>query len=163
MRYDDVIREVREIVAEVMAAHPDDEDLLHDMLEGETEFIELIDWLARQEGELGAMGDVLKQRAVEISARRKRLEEGRKRIRGRIADLIRQSNLKTVRTPEATITLRAARPALVIDNEAEIPEHLTKVVRQPDKTAIRAALERGENVPGAHLEPVDHSLTIRRG
>lgn len=44
--------------------------------------------------------------------------------------------------------------AVAIDNEMDIPAALTRTrtTVQPDKAAIKAAIKRGENVPGARLE-----------
>jgi hypothetical protein len=57
--------------------------------------------------------------------------------------------------------LSATRPSVVIEDEASIPSQLCKVVKSPDKSAIKAALEQGEVVPGASLSAPSQTLTVR--
>jgi len=48
-----------------------------------------------------------------------------------------------------------------IVNEDSVPTQLCKIVRSPDKTAIKKLLEAGEVVPGAQLQRGADGVTVR--
>lgn len=57
------------------------------------------------------------------------------------------------------ICKNGGKQALTIDGE--VPEQFTKIVVENDTDKIRVALESGENLPFAHLEPRGESLRIK--
>lgn len=60
-----------------------------------------------------------------------------------------------------SVTLVPGRDeSLIVDEGAEFPDSLTRIKREPDKTAIRAAIKAGEPVAGARLV-LRNRLTIR--
>lgn len=52
---------------------------------------------------------------------------------------------------------RRISQVVVIDDEAQLPASAWRVKREPAKPEIKAALEAGREVPGAHLEPSQSS------
>lgn len=42
--------------------------------------------------------------------------------------------------------------ALVVDDEARIPEQYQRIAYSVDKTALKKAIENGDNIAGAHIE-----------
>ena len=42
--------------------------------------------------------------------------------------------------------------ALIVDDEARIPEQYQKIAFSVDKAALKKAIESGENIAGAHIE-----------
>lgn len=50
---------------------------------------------------------------------------------------------------------------LVIEEDATLPDEYVVLVRQPNKDAVRSALEAGKSVPGCTLLPRGSSLRIR--
>jgi hypothetical protein len=50
---------------------------------------------------------------------------------------------------------------MLIESEAALPDEYVILVRQPNKDAVRSALEAGKNVPGCSLLPRGTALRIR--
>ena len=60
-----------------------------------------------------------------------------------------------------SITLAPGRDeSLQVDDDATFPDSLTRIKREPDKAAIKAAIKAGEPIAGARLVLRDR-LTIR--
>lgn len=57
------------------------------------------------------------------------------------------------------IAKNGGKQALTIDGD--VPEEFTKTIIENDTDKIRQALENGENLPFAHLEPRGESLRIK--
>lgn len=64
-----------------------------------------------------------------------------------------QPEAKSFSLPTHEIKSRRTK-AVVVDDEAELPSEFLrrKTTYMPDKTAIKAAIQSGQEVPGAHLE-----------
>jgi outer membrane protein TolC len=141
-----------------------DEQLKLSTLEGETGLNELVSsLLAENEDDEG----MVKQIKAQIDDRRQRIERFERRIETRknaIISLMDCARLTKLPLPEATVTLRTLGPRpRIVDEEALPPEFITEtIVRRPDREAIDAALERGENVPGVVMSNGGSSLTVRR-
>ena len=77
------------------------------------------------------------------------------RVRGIIARLLEaREALGEAPSVRGFATLCAPRPSLVIADDIDadaLPDALVRIRREPSKTAIREALDRGEAVPGASL------------
>lgn len=102
--------------------------------------------------------------AEAIRKEEKRLEERRRRIERRVErlkDYIRQHLVvgETIEGELVSIRWRRAKAVEVHDLD-RLPESCVRIRRDPDRTAIRAAIERGEEVPGAELVERFH-LVIR--
>lgn len=139
-----------------------DEQMLFDTLESiEGEIEEKADGYAKIIKELEA-----KQKARKEEA--KRLTDGAKVFENRVKAL--KNNLfnamkETGKTKFATnlfsfnIAKNGGKQALTIDGD--VPEEYTKTIIENDTDKIRQALENGENLPFAHLEPRGESLRIK--
>lgn len=138
-----------------------DDDLLHDCIEGETDAMELLD--AEIDAMLSddALVAAMKAREAEMAARRKRIESrslGHRRNQRMILDAM---GLRRVERPLATISVRAGSVSVSITDKAAVPTQLCKVEYKPDLTAIRAQIEAGEAVPGAELVRGEDGVTVR--
>ncbi len=139
-----------------------DEQMIFDTLESiEGEIEEKADNYAKIIKELEA-----KQKARKEEA--KRLTDGAKVFENRVKAL--KNNLfnamkETGKTKFATnlfsfnIAKNGGKQALTIDGD--VPEEYTKTIIENDTDKIRQALENGENLPFAHLEPRGESLRIK--
>lgn len=139
-----------------------DEQMIFDTLESiEGEIEEKADNYAKIIKELEA-----KQKARKEEA--KRLTDGAKVFENRVKAL--KNNLfnamkETGKTKFATnlfsfnIAKNGGKQALAIDGD--VPEEYTKTIIENDTDKIRQALENGENLPFAHLEPRGESLRIK--
>ncbi len=149
-----------------LAQLADDPDLppeaLHDTLEGLEGEIEvkaqaLVQVVASLEGDTSV-----------IDAEIKRLQDRKRVIANRansLRDYLRHNmevtGISKIECPLFQITLAKGRPMAVIENEERIPDRYVKLVRQPDKAAILAALKAGEDVPGCAMGESKQSLRIK--
>ena len=147
---------------EALSAHAEDSQLLHDMIEGETELHEAIAAaeLAIDEDQL--LIDGIKAREADLKARRERFEARIRRGRAAIEQAMMIAEQKRLDLPTATIVLSERKPSLVVDDEAAIPsEFFEAPAPKLNRKALAAALDE-RDVPGAHLTNGPPTLTIRR-
>lgn len=104
-----------------------------------------------------------------ISIRQKALQERKSRIQARedrmrefIAELLNRANVRKVELGEATLSLGNAPQSVRITDEAALAPQFIRTKTEPDRTAIKDALKRGEAVAGAELSNGGEILTIRR-
>lgn len=134
-----------------------------DTLEGETEAVEIADWLIGSILADEAMAAALKVQEAAMKARRDRIEARAKAKRRAGIELLNAAGLKKLERPRATLSRTAGRTSVQITDEASVPAQLctVKTVTTPDKAAIKRQLEAGETVPGAELVRGDDALTMR--
>jgi hypothetical protein len=146
----------------------DDERAVHDTIEGETSFFEALSEAVKREGEDSAALKALKEYKVEIGNRIGRIKGRVEATRAAIAVAMSTLGKRTERTPFGTVTLTNLAPKVIITEEADIPVKF--IVSPPpvqpdpyvDEKALKAALEAGERVAGAHLSNGGISVGIRR-
>jgi hypothetical protein len=138
-----------------------DETLLADMLEGETglrEFLETgLDAKLKSEELIDGIGI----RMANAKARRDRFEQRSDAVRQLMFKLMTHAGLRRVVLPEATLSIRAGQPRVIITDETLLPPDCVRVRTEPDKVAIKERLARGEPVPGATLSNSESVLSVR--
>ena len=142
----------------------EDDDALADLIEGETDALEAASRLLRWMGERQANSAALKAYEADLSARRKRLDDGIATARAALSRFMETVGLSKLDRPEATVSIREAGPSVVygIDFDPEaLPEELRRWKCEADRPAVKAALEAGEEVPGATLNNGGTVLTVR--
>lgn len=142
----------------------DDEDLILDTLEGESEALEAVSRLLRWMNERGAIAASLKALEADYAARRKRHEEAVKTARGALAQFMDAIGVRKLERPEATISLTERGPSVIYPadlNAEALPEQFRRWTCEPDKAAIREAMLAGEAVLGLTLSNGETSLTVR--
>lgn len=159
-KHAEAARAVREGLAAVGVE--DDEALLIDTIEGETDLLEILDALVAQEDEDLILLEGVKARLADMSERKRRFEKRMASRRAVIDQALAIAELKKVERPTYTLTLANRKPSLVISEEADIPTRFWKPEPKLDRRALQAALEDGEPVPGACLSNAAPSATIRR-
>ncbi len=73
-----------------------------------------------------------------------------------------RAEIPRLREADFTLSLRATPASLLVDDEAQIPDHY--FVPQPpklDRRALLDALKSGTSIPGASLSEPGRSLTVR--
>jgi hypothetical protein len=141
-----------------------EDDLIADMIEGEGDAMAGVSRLLRWMAERNAYIAALKEAASDMAERRKRFEEGVDTARAALATFMDTVGLTKLERPEATLSLRPAGPSVVYgaDFNAEgLPEELRRWKCEADRPAVKAALEAGEEVPGATLNNGGTVLTVR--
>lgn len=104
------------------------------------------------------LGNTVEEVSKEID-RLKRLKAHLEREDGRVREYLKRAMEMTgtekVQGISASISFRKSEQT-VIDNEGELPEEYitVKTTYTPNKTAIKAAIKAGNEVPGAHIETV---------
>lgn len=164
----DIYREASraKVLAASLRAHGfvDDDDLIADTIEGETDAFEAVSRLLRWKAEQDAIAAAIKAQEADLAARRKRYEERGQGARVAIAAFMDECGLAKIERPEATLSLRKGNPSVVRTpdfNADALPDDLVKVKREADAAAVKAALEAGREVPGAILSNGPPVLTVR--
>lgn len=155
---------VRGEIGRLIRVYPelaDDETLMTDVLEGETDAHRVIGRALSRRLEAIAMVAAIKEREADLAARRGRFEREADAMKMMIRSIMRIAGLQKLVLPEATVSVTAARASAEITDIDALPQGYFKLVRQADKTAIKAALEAGSEIPGAGLVYGEPGLTFR--
>jgi hypothetical protein len=138
-----------EAVAALLQPYADDEDLYQDMIEGETDALDLLDSQIASMQNDEALAEAIKAQEANLKARRERIEWRADAHKKAALLIMNAAGLKKAERPRATISVRPGSVSVQITDEAEIPTQLMreKITRAPDKAAIKAQLEAGETVP----------------
>lgn len=139
----------------------DDEDLKVDMLQGSTDFYELVEKINANLMENTALLTGLIQMMDHLKKRREMLGNRIDFQRALIKRLMEAANQRSIDLPAAKISLGKSPAKVLITDETAIPEEFVRIKREPNKTAIKEALVEGKDVPGAVLSNGGTSLTIR--
>ena len=150
---------------EILGNDADDDGLLLDMVEGETDFLECLDRLLSVIADHEAMATGAEALASSYSTRSRAAKEKVAQYKALVETAMMHAELGgPVRRPGGTVSLRNNLPKLKIEDEEEIPSQFFKP--QPpklDAAGLKAALKDSEDeIPGAQLVPGGQSLTIRR-
>ena len=160
----------------------DDDDLVQDSIEGETDFLETIDRVLEMEAEAVMMADALKERIAKMTARKKRFEDRKGWLRGILEMAMAQANGDrplpfTLQTAAATVSLKTGRMTITVTDEALLPamfwrtpdpvvdkaklnEYVADVLDQADVTDDDA--DAKELPPGVEVTPPGVAVGIRR-
>ncbi len=134
-----------------------------DTLDGVTDALDIADALieAMQSDEALCAG--IDARIAALKARQSRIRDRAARKKAVTLQLLDAMGVKKLERPLATISRREGSLSTVIDDPTEVPSQLMRerVIREPDKTAIKRQIEAGEHVPGARLERGPATLTVR--
>lgn len=155
---------IRQQVDALIAAYPElaeDATLLSDTIEGETDAFAFLSRLVQDElafkAQASALSDVIGQ-FTERKARFGRQIEARREL---ILKIMEACNLKKAPLPEATVTVRDGSSKVVISDEQSLPEEFIRWKSEPDRTAIKEALNAGKEVPGAMLSNGGPTISLR--
>lgn len=161
----DPVREAQ-IVAkmrESIAALNEDDALLSDMVEGETQLFEIIDRLLERRRDAEVIIDGIEAAVARLNERKRRAEEGADRDRALIEQALTIAGFsQAVVRPTATLSMSKRPTALVITEESDVPARFWKAGKPTlDRTALMQALRDNTPIPGATLSNGAPSLTIR--
>lgn len=154
IRYKDFLIEADESFGE-------DERLLIDTLDGETDCIEIIDAAVNAATAIEDDVDTIERRIAELNARKARLAVKSDRLRSSILETAQALGTASLKRAVYTLTVNKGRTSVEVTNVDELPQGYFKTVRQADKVAIKASLEAKADVPGAQLVTGHPSLTLR--
>jgi hypothetical protein len=131
-------------------------------VESETEFVEAAEKVVGAIRDAEMMRDAATERARAIQDRAAMFDRRAERLRDVLMGAMVTAGQKSLRLPEATLSLSEGCPRAVILEEDRIPERYwtTKVARTLDRRALLADLKDG-HVEGATLDNVKPRMTIR--
>lgn len=102
-----------------------------------------------------------RHRATEAAERARRFEARALRYKGLLLAAMDAMGWRKKEWPEATVSLRAGQPNVIITDETQLPEIFIRIRLEPDKESLRAALKDGASIPGAALTNNLPSVQIR--
>jgi Siphovirus Gp157 len=155
---------VQRQISDLLLANPElaeDEVLRADMIEGSTDAFEFLRTVVRKIGMTEATAHGTTEYIAQLRERQARLERREYALRQLIHKVMDTADLRKCELPEATLSIRAGQPKVVILNEAELPQEFMRVKTEPDKTKLKAAMQAHEHVPGAALSNAEPVLSIR--
>jgi hypothetical protein len=138
-----------------------DDDLVIDMIEGETRLFDMLDQIAEARANDLAMAEAIKLREADMKERRQRIEQRAEARRNLLHRALECSGLRKVERPLYTASIATGRASVVVTDEAALPTRFIRTKTEPDKTEIGKAIKAGETVPGACLNNAPESLQIR--
>ena len=154
---------VRQEIERLLLIYPEleeDGQLRADVIEGETDFHELLRQIERRRQEACSLAGALATNIAELEIRRGRFERREQAMHDLAFKLMSVAEVRKVEMPEATYSVRNVPPSVVIVEEKDLPDDACKFVRKPDKTKIKELLEVGP-VAGACMSNGSATLTIR--
>jgi len=103
----------------------------------------------------------LDDKITAVEAQEKRIKDYKAFLKGR-QDVVKNAFMNGLKlaekqeiiTDNGVMKLRKNPPKVVVDCADMVPEEYMRktITFTPDKTALKAALQKGEAIPGAHLE-----------
>ncbi len=148
------------LVAEL---NSDDAQLNHDMVEGETSFLEAVTAAVSEIDDCEIIVAGCKEKEGEIAGRRHRVSTRLDRLRGLIEQAMLVADLPSVSLPTATLSVKRVPPKPVVFDEAAIPSQYWKAPPPAlDKAQINKEIKNGADIPGISMSNGTTSLQIRR-
>lgn len=147
---------------DIVSANPelvDDEELRLDTLEGETDFHTLMMRLVGRKLYAREMATGAKARKADVAERQARFERQEETFDALIKSLLQAADLPKLVLPEATLSITKPRTKVSVFDVNELPQGFFE--RKPKTAEIKAALEAGQDVPGAELALGDEGLMVR--
>jgi hypothetical protein len=158
------LKAMQDTISELLLAFPElaeDEVLRSDMIEAETPAFDFLSKIVRNIGAAEALQYATAAYIKELQARKDRFERREYALRGFLLKVLHSAQLSKAELPEATVTIRAGTPKVVIVNEDELPQEYLRVKYEPDKTRIKEALMLKQEVPGATLSNAEPVVAIK--
>jgi Siphovirus Gp157 len=138
-----------------------DEASTHDLIEGETSVLEMIDQLLSDVAGDAALIAGVDTVMADLAERKKRFKDRQAKTRELLLYVMQSLELRSLERPAATLAIRVSPQRVIITDEAAIPWHLIRIRQEPDKAMIADAIKAGEQVPGAELSNQPETISIR--
>lgn len=152
----------RDLVDRLRTLCGDDEEAFLDTLDGEADTTEaarrVVRWTQEQAAQAGAMDGLSETYAARAKVFKARVEGGRNAL----FHFLQYLGVRSMALPECTLSIRNGTAGLSGEADpANLPDDLVRIKREPDKAAIKKALEAGREVPGYTLSNGAPSLSVR--
>lgn len=141
---------------------PDDEQTFLDTLEGLKGSIEVkADNCAAIIRELQAESEKFEKEADYFHARANALFNASERLKKYVKEQLESIDMTEVKGERYIIKVQKSGGKRKLQITGEVPDRFLKVIYEPDKDKIRKALEEGEDLNFAYLEPQGTHLRIK--
>jgi hypothetical protein len=150
-------------ISMLLDKHPeliDDVDLRADMLEGSTDLHAIMERLLTEEREANELIAVVGNRIENLSSRRAMFRSRQTSLRDVMMEILQRADLRKIALPEATVSITRRGPAVQVIDDTLVPDAYCRFKREVSKTAIKDAINAGEEVPGAVLDNGSETLRI---
>jgi hypothetical protein len=152
----------KKLKAKLLSLGEDEDDLVRDMIEGETKLHEAIARvafeLAAVEGEAAGIRGAIKT----MSERLDRHEARAEKLREAIFEAMQVAEQTTMKTPAATLSVRPTPSKVEIIDQASIPAAFMRQADPvPDKQLIKSMLQAGKAVDGCTLSNGGLTLAVK--
>ena len=138
------------LIEQIRAIAEDDDTLVLDTIEGQTNILELIALVDAAEAEDQANLEALDIFAKKLGARKDRIKKRIDMKRAILANALDMIGKKKFETPLGTISISPKPVIAIVTDEAEIPARFWKPQAPVlDKAALNAAIKAHEKIPGA--------------
>lgn len=153
-------------ITAVKAMLPDDDDeqLLHDSLEGLTNLHDYVSTLLslneNDEGVVNALAEQISDRKVRQDRAKHRIETRRDMIKA----LMEMAGIDKLTLPEATVSHRAVAPKVIFPNIDQVPDSFCKFERKLDREKLKVIDPNSpDGLPSwATMDNGGTSITVRR-
>ena len=150
-------------IAEFVREQSDDEELLLDMLEGETDLFEIVTKLLNaNEDDEGRKAALTEQ----MNVRKERRDKCDARIVKRrevIRELMEIAGVQKLPLPEATISRQKVKAKVSVKDPDAVPQELCKAIWKPDMEKIKAEYGLSPTLPNwLAIDPERETIVIRR-
>jgi hypothetical protein len=139
----------------------DDQETLFDTLDGCTRLTDVLIELIRSGLQDRAWADGMKGYIDKLQQRKRWLTDRNEKKRNLVLHIMEDADIKKIEAPDMAISRRRSAVGIVITDEQLLTDKFVRIKREPDKTAIKAALERGDIVPGAELSNQAETISVR--
>lgn len=134
------------------STNPDDQQVFEETLDSVTATLDVkMDDYAVVMDHMEAQEDLLDKEIKRLTARKKAIENNRKRMMNRLYDSMVATNRKTVATDHRTFRIKKNGGKLPLIIDGDVPDKYYKMIYEVDKDKIRLALETGNNLEFAHF------------
>ena len=139
-----------------------DDTTLADTVEGLTDLNEVVAAVVRSALVDEAMAEGLKAHIQALQDRLRRISERASERRRVARDAMVEVDVRKIAAPDFTVSVRPGSPALVVVDEAVIPEPYWEA-REPrlDRIGLINDLKKGDAVPGVTLSNAEPVLSVR--
>lgn len=140
----------------------DDEEVIHDTIEGEIDLQGLICLAAEQNSLDAASVNGIAKLIDKLRDRKDRIEKRIAMRRVAILSAMQAGEIRKLETPAGTISRKAVPPSVLILEEAEIPAEFWRPSEPKlDKRAVGDAIKSGRQIPGAVMSNGSEALQVR--
>jgi hypothetical protein len=132
----------------------DAEDTLKlDMLEGETDALEIVRRLIRAALDAESMAEAAKRRVNDLEARRDRFYQRAEQARETVKQMLDALGVNRVVDSEFTVSLKMGPPKVLVTEPEKLADEFWRIqtTRTVDKPLVKAAIDAGRAVEGAVL------------